>query len=63
MTGLDESQWGSSCALVLSDIHHTRHAPKTHFLKRPGLSILIDLDRLDEAEKLSSLFSIDRLNL
>ena len=63
MTGLDESQWSLSCALVLSDIHHTRHAPKTHFLKRPGLSILIDLDRLDEAEKLSSLFSIDRLNL
>ena len=63
MTGLSDSHWGSSCALVLSDIHHTRHAPKSHFLRRPGLSLLIDLDRLDEAQKLSSLFSVDRFNL
>lgn len=63
MTGLDVSQGDPSCALVLSDIHHTRHAPKTHFLKRPGLSVLINLDRLDDADKLSSLFSVGRFNL
>lgn len=54
--------------LVLSDIHHTRHgdkrtnAPK-HFLARRGLSVLIDLDRLDEAGRQSAFFSVNRFNL
>ena len=49
--------------LVLSNINHTRHAPKPHFLARPGLSILIDLDDMAKAGKQSSLFSINRFNL
>lgn len=49
--------------LVLSDIHHTRHGTPSHFLARKGLSVLVDLDRLDEVQGQSGLFSIDRFNL
>ena len=54
--------------LVLSDIHHTRHGDKktgapAHFLARRGLSVLIDLGRLDEANKQSVFFSVNRFNL
>lgn len=49
--------------LVLSTINHTRHAPKPHFLARPGLSILIDLDKLEQIDKQSKLFSVNRCNL
>ena len=49
--------------LVLSKINHTRHAPKPHFLARPGLSVLIDLDNMAKANKQSSLFSINRFNI
>lgn len=49
--------------LVLSEINHTRHAPRPHFLSRPGLSLLIDLDQLDDAHGQSSFFSVNRFNL
>jgi len=52
-----------ACHLVLSDIHHTRHAPRAHFLRRPGLSVLLDIDRMDEAHNQSALFSVGRFNL
>ena len=63
MTGVAMDHRADACALVLSQIHHTRHAPKSHFLARPGLSILIDLDRLEEAKRTSWLFSVGRFNL
>lgn len=56
-------QADAACAMVTSQIHHTRHAPKPHFLARPGLSVLIDIDRLDEAHKMSRLFSVGRFNI
>ncbi len=49
--------------LVCSDIHHTRHGQPSHFLARKGLSVLVDLDRLEEASQQTGLFSIDRFNL
>ena len=52
-----------SCALVFSKIDHTRHAPKPHFLTRPGLSLLIDLERLPEAARQSAFFSIGKFNI
>jgi DUF1365 family protein len=52
-----------ACQLVRSRIDHTRHGTPSHFLSRKGLSIWIDLDRLDEAERQSALFSVDRFNL
>lgn len=52
-----------ACALVTSQIHHTRHGAKPHFLARPGLSLLIDIERLDEAHRTSALFSVGRFNI
>ena len=52
-----------ACALVLSQIHHTRHGTPSHFLRRKGLSIWIDLDDLNAANRQSILFSVDRFNL
>ena len=49
--------------LVLSEINHTRHAPRPHFLARPGLSLLIDLDQLNKANSQSAFFSVNRFNL
>ena len=63
MIGDTDNPTAQPCALVLSQINHTRHAPKPHFLARAGLSILIDLDRLEEAHKQSFLFSVGRFNL
>ena len=53
----------SACTLVPSQIHHTRHGTPSHFLRRKGLSIWIDLDDLDTANGQSTLFSVDRFNL
>ena len=53
----------SACSLVPSQIHHTRHGKPSHFLRRKGLSIWIDLDDLDTANGQSTLFSVDRFNL
>ena len=52
-----------ACQLVRSRIDHTRHGRPSHFLSRRGLSIWIDLDRLEEANSQSALFSVDRFNL
>ena len=54
--------------LIPSEIVHVRHgsamAGKTsHVLARKGLSVWIDLDRLDEADQQSGLFSVGRFNL
>lgn len=52
-----------SCALVFSEIIHTRHGHPAHHLAKAGFSILIDLDRLDEADKISWFFSVNKFNL
>ena len=51
------------CQLVRSRIDHTRHGRPSHFLSRRGLSILIDLDRLEAANAESAFFSVDSFNL
>ena len=53
----------AACHLVRSRIDHTRHGTPSHFLSRSGLSVWLDLDRLDEANAQSSLFSVDSFNL
>ena len=52
-----------AAALVPSTIVHARHQPVAHRLERPGLSLLLDLDKLDEANRASGLFSVGRFNL
>ena len=39
----------TACALVPSEINHTRHGRPSHFLHRRGLSIWINLDELAAA--------------
>ena len=53
----------TACQLVRSRIDHTRHGRPPHFLSRRGLSIWIDLDRLEAANSESVFFSVDRFNL
>ena len=52
-----------ACSLVFSDIVHVRHGQPSHYLHRFGLSVLIDLDRLEQANRLCQLFSVNRFNL
>ena len=63
MTVQDRWLAQDACALVTSQIHHTRHAPKPHFLARPGLSLLIDITKLDKANSISRFFSVGRFNI
>ena len=52
-----------ACALVFSEIIHTRHGHPAHHLRKAGFSILIDLDRLDEAHNASWFFSVNKFNI
>ena len=52
-----------ACALVFSEIIHTRHGHPAHHLQKAGFSILIDLDRLDEAHNASWFFSVNKFNI
>ena len=52
-----------ACHIVPSTIIHTRHGAPSHVLRRRGLSLWVDLDRLDEAGRQARLFSVDRFNL
>lgn len=42
---------------------HTRFAPRRHTLAYRTLSILVDVDRLDEADGVCGAFSVERFNL
>lgn len=50
-------------ALYPGRVMHARLRPKAHRFAYRVFSILIDLDRLDEADRASPLFSVDRFNL
>ncbi|WP_246476059.1 DUF1365 domain-containing protein [Roseibium litorale] len=49
--------------LYTGPVMHARMKPKEHRFSYEVFSILIDLDRLEEADKLAPLFSIGRFNL
>ena len=49
--------------LVHSEIIHVRHGKPSHRLKRTGLSLWLDIDRLEEAHTTSPFFSVNRFNL
>lgn len=44
-------------------VMHARMSPKKHRFQYSVYSLLIDIDRLDEADKISPIFSVDRFNL
>jgi DUF1365 family protein len=60
-----------ACQLLFSTIIHVRYqqnatsdspARPAHTLSRKGLSVILDLDKLADADKQSSLFSINKFN-
>ena len=68
---MNEIAW-DACRLLFSTIIHVRYsrpasdvapASPSHVLSRKGLSLVIDLDRLADADKQSALFSINKFNI
>lgn len=59
-----ESKINDSAAwLYHGKVMHARLSPKQHRFQYRVYSLLIDIDRQEEASKLSSIFSINRFNL
>lgn len=53
----------AAAALYVGDIMHQRMKPFGHRFRYRVFSLLVDLDRLDEADRASMLFSVNRGNL
>jgi DUF1365 family protein len=53
----------AAAALYFGDVMHARLKPMGHRFTYRVMSLLIDLDRLDEADRLSPLFSVNRAGL
>jgi uncharacterized protein len=51
---------GGAAALYFGDVMHARLKPMGHRFNYRVMSLLIDLDRLDEADRLSPLFGVNR---
>jgi DUF1365 family protein len=49
--------------LYYGDVMHARMAPKKHRFQYKVFSLLIDIDQLSAAKKMSPVFSIDKFNL
>jgi len=52
-----------AAALYFGDVMHARLKPIGHRFSYRVMSLLIDLDRLDEADRLSPLFAVNRAAL
>jgi len=50
-------------SLYVGDVMHQRMKPVGHRFRYKVYSLLIDLDQLDQADRLSKLFSVNRTNL
>ncbi|KGF69101.1 hypothetical protein LL06_12865 [Hoeflea sp. BAL378] len=53
----------AAASLYIGDVMHQRMKPVGHRFRYKVYSLLIDLDRLDEADRLSALFSVNSANL
>ncbi|WP_372425598.1 DUF1365 domain-containing protein [Salinarimonas chemoclinalis] len=62
MSGGDDGAGAPAC-LYVGDVMHARLRPRAHRFRYRVLALWIDLDRLDEARRLSPLFSVGRANL
>jgi uncharacterized protein len=49
-----------AAALYIGDVMHARLKPVAHRFKYKVMSILLDLDRLDDADRCSALFGVNR---
>ena len=50
-------------ALYFGEVMHARLKPKRHRFSYRVMSLLVDLDRLDEAKRMSPLFAVNRAGL
>ncbi|MBC7280788.1 DUF1365 domain-containing protein [Hoeflea sp.] len=53
----------AAASLYVGDVMHQRMKPVGHRFRYKVYSLMIDLDRLDDADRLSSLFSVNKANL
>jgi DUF1365 family protein len=53
----------AAAALYFGDVMHARLKPLAHRFNYRVMSLLIDLDRLDEADRQSPLFAVNRAAL
>jgi len=53
----------AAAALYVGDVMHARLKPVAHRFRYRVMSVLLDLDRLDEADRLTPLFGINRTAL
>jgi hypothetical protein len=60
---LDRTIANEAASLYFGDVMHARLKPMGHRFSYRVMSLLIDLDRLDEADKLSPLFAVNRAAL
>jgi uncharacterized protein len=63
MTGRTDKAADVAAALYFGDVMHARLKPMGHRFNYRVMSLLIDLDRLDEANRLSPLFGVNRAAL
>ncbi len=59
----DAKPIGAPASLYAGDVMHQRMKPVGHRFRYSVYSLLIDLDRLEEADRLSRLFSVNRTNV
>ena len=61
MSGANQTE--APCSLYFGDVMHARLKPVGHRFSYRVMSLLIDLDRLDEAGRQSRLFGVNRAAL
>jgi DUF1365 family protein len=63
VTGSGPAAEDAPAALYVGSVMHARLAPTPHRFRYRVFTLYVDLDRLEEADRLSRLFSVDRWNL
>src|SRR5262249_17352491 len=61
--GVAEMTARDPAALYFGEVMHARLKPKPHRFSYRVMSLLIDLDRLDDADRMSALFAVNRRGL
>ncbi len=62
-TGKPQTDGDAAATLYVGDVMHARLKPMAHRFSYKVMSLLIDLDRLDEADRQSRLFGVNRAAL
>src|SRR5687767_9291196 len=63
LTNADAGEHSTPAALYFGNVMHARMKPFAHRFSYRVMCLLIDLDRLDEADRISRLFAVNRAAL